>query len=142
MKKKLIILSACTNEKRLKPQSSCGLGAETNFNWVSMSVDMRIKLKEICQVFYTNLVRRGVEIMVEEFYRSRWKKAVRVYLQGFEQDSLDEQVCRHLMICYQRSGRKSDAAATYKYLCDQLERRVARQPSSKTRQLVESILHS
>jgi LuxR family maltose regulon positive regulatory protein len=74
--------------------------------------------------------------------RSRWKKAVRVYLHGFEQDSLDEQVCRHLMICYQRSGRKSDAAATYKYLCDQLERRVARQPSSKTRQLVESILHS
>jgi LuxR family maltose regulon positive regulatory protein len=74
--------------------------------------------------------------------RCRWNKAIRIYRQGFELDSLDEQVCRHLMTCYQRSGRESDAAATYKYCCDQLEHRVSRRPSTKTRSLAESILHS
>jgi LuxR family maltose regulon positive regulatory protein len=74
--------------------------------------------------------------------RCRWNKAIRVYRQGLNYDSLDEQVCRHLMKCYQSSGREMDAVAVFEEYRDELERCVARRPSAKTIKLAESMLHS
>jgi DNA-binding SARP family transcriptional activator len=46
------------------------------------------------------------------------------------------------MTCYQRSGRETDALATYEQCCEQLNQQMARQPSSRTRLLAESIQQS
>lgn len=72
--------------------------------------------------------------------RHRWRKAIRVYRQGFEVDALDEQVCRHLMQCYKHSGRDAEALAAYEQCRAQLQQQVARQPSAKTQALVKSML--
>lgn len=72
--------------------------------------------------------------------RNRYNKAIRVYRQGIKFDPLDEELCQHLMTCYQRSGRESDAVSVYERLRDDLQRYRARQPSAKTQSLAESIL--
>ena len=86
------------------------------------------------------------EIVMEQgsYYEEhcRWDKAIRVFRQGLDSDSLDEQVCRHLMKCYQSTGRAADALAAYEEYCDQLARHAARRPSPKIRSLAESMLHS
>ena len=72
--------------------------------------------------------------------RCRWNKAIKVYRQGMRSDELDEQVCRHLMQCYQQTGRESDALAAYEIYRAQLEQAVARRPSARTRMLAETLL--
>jgi two-component SAPR family response regulator len=72
----------------------------------------------------------------------RWNKAISVYQHGIEKDPLDEQVCRHLMTCYQRSGREADAIAVYEVCRDQLQTLLARRPSAKTESLAKSMQYS
>ena len=65
-----------------------------------------------------------------------------VYRQGIKFDPLDEELCQHLMTCYQRSGRESDAVSVYERLRDDLQKFRARRPSAKTQSLADSILNS
>jgi len=71
----------------------------------------------------------------------KWSKAIRVYRSGLHKNAVDEQMWRHLMRCYQRSGRDEDALASYQQCCRELKEKLARNPSAKTKILAESIVH-
>jgi LuxR family maltose regulon positive regulatory protein len=81
-----------------------------------------------------------MEIGVRHEGRHRWSKAIRVYRKGLDANPIDEQICRHLMQCYQQSGRDEAAIDTYEKCCGELKAQVARSPCKKTRLLAESII--
>jgi two-component SAPR family response regulator len=83
-----------------------------------------------------------MELGVRHEGRHRWNKAIQVYRKGLDTDPIDEQICRHLMQCYQQSGRDEAAIDTYEQCCGELKAQVARSPSAKTRLLAESITHA
>jgi LuxR family maltose regulon positive regulatory protein len=83
-----------------------------------------------------------MELGVRHEGRLRWNEAIRVYRKGLDTDPIDEQICRHLMQCYQQSGRDDAAIDTYEHCCSELKAQVARSPSAKTRLLAESIAHA
>jgi len=45
--------------------------------------------------------------------KHRWRRASRIYKRVFELEPMDEQVCRHLMTCYEETGRNEDALAVF-----------------------------
>lgn len=81
-----------------------------------------------------------MEIGVRYESKFRWDKAIRIYKKGLSHDVLDEQVCRHLMICYRQSGRDAEALWAYELCKVQLQEQLARNPSSKTQKLAEAIV--
>jgi len=83
-----------------------------------------------------------MELGVRYEARHKWGKAIRMYRKELDMDPVDEQVWRHLMQCYQQSGRNEDALMSYQQCCDELKVHLARKPSAKTKLLAESINHA
>jgi LuxR family maltose regulon positive regulatory protein len=83
-----------------------------------------------------------MELGVRHEGRCKWSKAIRVYRKGLDADPIDEQICRHLMQCYQQSGHDEAALDIYEQCCSELKMQVARNPCARTRLLAESIIHA
>jgi DNA-binding SARP family transcriptional activator len=70
-----------------------------------------------------------------------WKKAVECYEQGLEVDDLAEELYRHLIICYQKLGRKAEALSVYSRCKKTLSVALGIEPSSETKALYQKILN-
>lgn len=66
--------------------------------------------------------------------------AIDCYLKGIEHDELAEQLCRGLMMCYRRTGQRSEAIKVYRRLEAALASALKAEPSKETRSIYESIL--
>jgi len=69
----------------------------------------------------------------------RGSAAVDAYLRAIEVDPLCEALYRHLILCYQRSGNRIEAVATYERLRTVLAARLKAAPSAETQALYASI---
>jgi LuxR family maltose regulon positive regulatory protein len=71
--------------------------------------------------------------------RHRWRRAIRVYKRVFELEPMDEQICRHLMTCYEQSGHNEDALEVFDRCRAELEKNRIRSPAARTTQLADAI---
>jgi LuxR family maltose regulon positive regulatory protein len=71
-----------------------------------------------------------------------WTKAVEYYQKALEADELAEGLYRHLMICYQRLGRRGEAIETYNRCRQTLSTMLNIEPSAETKGLYETLLRN
>jgi two-component SAPR family response regulator len=83
-----------------------------------------------------------MELGVHYEAKCKWNKAIAAYNKGLHTDPTDEQVYRHLMLCYQRIGQQNEAIAAYERCCDELKLQLDRVPTSRTLALAESIIQT
>jgi DNA-binding SARP family transcriptional activator len=66
-----------------------------------------------------------------------WETAVKCYEKGLEVDDLAEEFYQHLMLCYQRLGRRAKVLAVYQRCRSVLETRLGLEPSARTQSLLD-----
>jgi DNA-binding SARP family transcriptional activator len=71
---------------------------------------------------------------------SDWDQAIACYQRSLEGDPLAEALCRSLMLCSQRSGRRAEALEAYNRLRKLLASTLGIDPSAETRALYEQLL--
>ncbi|MDH4286648.1 MAG: bacterial transcriptional activator domain-containing protein, partial [Gallionella sp.] len=70
----------------------------------------------------------------------RWEKAAEVFRKGLEVDRGAEEFYQHLMVCYQRLGRRAEAVALYNRCRDILRESLGIAPSSRTEAVLQSLM--
>ncbi|MDY6876758.1 MAG: BTAD domain-containing putative transcriptional regulator [Chloroflexota bacterium] len=71
--------------------------------------------------------------------RRDFEGAIAWYRRALEMDELREDTCRHIMRCYAKAGRRSDALAQYHHCQELLKRELDVEPAVETRRLYEQI---
>jgi LuxR family transcriptional regulator, maltose regulon positive regulatory protein len=69
----------------------------------------------------------------------RWSEAADAYEIGMRVDACAEDVCRRLMSCYDRLGRRSEVERTYRRCRDNLTTRLGAVPSKETDDLLNQL---
>jgi DNA-binding SARP family transcriptional activator len=83
----------------------------------------------------------AMELGLQYESRRKWARAISIYRPVFDANSTDEQVCRHLMTCYESTGREDEALATFAQCQSALAATMAKQPAARTIGLVQSMMH-
>ncbi len=68
-----------------------------------------------------------------------WEQAADCYLRAIEVDGVAEEIYRHLMICYQKQGRRAEALATYAHCRHMLKTILWIEPSQETQEIREQL---
>jgi DNA-binding SARP family transcriptional activator len=70
----------------------------------------------------------------------KWEDAVAYYQRSLEADPLAEGIYRHLMVCYQKLGRRAEALEVYNRCRNTLRASLDVEPSAETRALYDNLL--
>jgi two-component SAPR family response regulator len=96
--------------------------------------------------FRENLHRkflRAVEKVGNELEKdAQWERAVEYYHKGLDVDNLIEGFYQHLMICYERLGRKGDALSVYYRCYTILHKVLGVEPSHQTEALYKRLMQN
>jgi LuxR family maltose regulon positive regulatory protein len=72
-------------------------------------------------------------------HSAQWDRAIEYYRRAIEVDTLQEEFCQKLMICYQRCGRRSEALAAFRRCRDELSSALGIEPSAETVRIYETL---
>jgi DNA-binding SARP family transcriptional activator len=70
----------------------------------------------------------------------RWDEAVVYYQRSLEADPLAEGIYRHLMICYQKLGRRAEALEVYTRCRKTFRAALSVEPSAETKAIYDGLL--
>ncbi len=117
-------------EKALELYRGAFLPGDTGQAWTAAYRE-RLRSK-----FLRLVLRQGLSL--EE--AAEWRKAAETFEQGLDTDELAEEFYQHLMFCYERLGRKTDAVRIYDACRTALLSAFGISPSKKTEALYLSLL--
>jgi DNA-binding SARP family transcriptional activator len=69
-----------------------------------------------------------------------YKRAVERFKKCLEVDEMSEESCQRLMLCYERLGRRAEAASVYRRFKEVLSKTLGVEPSPQTEKIYKSIL--
>lgn len=112
-------------ERAIKIYKGNFLAGDSDSPW---SIEMRERLKNR----FLSLI-----VIASDYYErlGQWEPAVEYYLKAVEVDALQEELYRRLMVCYQKLGDRSKAAAVYKQCSAALSESLGISTSAKTEEL-------
>jgi two-component SAPR family response regulator len=106
------------------------LEADRNEPWT-------ISLREHLRMRYVRAVSRLGYHWEEE---KKFERAVDCYQSALRVDDLTEEFYQHLMLCYQKLGRKAEAVKTYRRCCSVLKANFGMEPSPETTAIYNAIM--
>lgn len=117
-------------EKALELYQGCFLPGDISQAWTAAYRE-RLRSK-----FLRLVLQQG--LYLEE--SAQWRKAVETFQRGLETDELAEEFYQHLMMCYQRLGRKAEAMRVYDHCRAVFSSGLGISPSRQTEALYSSLL--
>jgi two-component SAPR family response regulator len=118
-------------EKAIELYKGHFLEADRNESWT-------ISLREHLQMRYVRAVSRLGYHWEQE---KKFEKAADFYQSALRVDDLTEEFYQHLMLCYIKLGRKTEAVKTYQRCCSLFKANFGIEPSPETTAIYKSIMH-